>query len=308
MWVTTTNQQPINWGPTTSIMPMAGGGGGVTTLQLPAQPVGPRIEYRKKSRFIKALFECGYAKPSNGDLPRDIDTYFRDQTLGGFLPAMGFNPMYNGRPRREILPLLLSAPSPMKFFNQGTYFCFGLVTFEPAVCNRRKTRARLSYAGLELLDYWSEKYPKFKPFVDAYVTKKARKEIAADAVGYRLGIVPSRFAKMLELHAKEEAMNRDTPGRRRYKARREALLASQHLYWSAQQNTAANQPPLWAQQAMQQAMTQQQYNILIGQQMNQNNISLHTPIYTGGTSATDATAARTTLGLGSAIGRLLGRK
>jgi hypothetical protein len=160
-----------------------------------------------------------------------------------------------------------------------------------------------------LLDYWAGKYPKFKSFVDAYVPTKARKEIAIDAVGYKMGIQPVRFLKMKELHEKEAMMNRDTPTRRKFVQRlelqKQAIMAQQ-LYLSTQ--TTAAQPPLWAQQAMQQAMTQQQYNILIGQQMNQNNISLHTPIYTGGTSATDATAARTTLGLGSAIGRLLGRK
>jgi hypothetical protein len=269
--------------------------------------MGPRINYRKKSRFAKALFSC----PS-GTMPEKHGDYYRTQSLDNLLPAMDFNPLYNGRPRREVMSLLLCAPSPMKFFNQSCYHIWGLVTLEPAICNRRKSRARLSYVGLELLDYWAGKYPKFKSFVDAYVPTKARKEIAIDAVGYKMGIQPVRFLKMKELHEKEAMMNRDTPTRRKFVQRlelqKQAIMAQQQLYWSSQ-TAAANQPPLWAQQAMQQAMlTQQQCNNLIGQQMNQNNISPHTPIYTGGTSATDASAARSTLGIGSAIGRLLGRK
>jgi hypothetical protein len=259
--------------------------------------MGPRINYRKKSRFAKALFSC----PS-GTMPEKHGDYHRIQSLDNLLPAMDFNPLYNGRPRREVMSLLLCAPSPMKFFNQSCYHIWGLVTLEPAICNRRKSRARLSYVGLELLDYWAGKYPKFKSFVDAYVPTKARKEIAIDAVGYKMGIQPVRFLKMKELHEKEAMMNRDTPTRRKFVQRlelqKQAIMAQQ-LYLSTQ--TTAAQPPLWAQQAMQQAMQAQQYNL-----NNQNNIMPTTPIYAGWTDATDASAARSTLG--SAIGRLLGRK
>jgi hypothetical protein len=303
MWVTNTipnnvsNQ--INW--STPIMPMAGTGG-TTTLQGPPIATGPRINFRNKSRFMKKLFSC----PS-GTMPEKHGDYYRIQSLDKLLPAMDFNPLYNGRPRREVMSLLLCAPSPMKFYNQSCYHIWGLVTLEPAVCNRRKQRSRLSYVGLELLDYWAGKYPKFKSFVDAYVPTKARKEIAIDAVGYKMGIQPSRFVRLRELHEKEVAMNRDTPTRRKFAQRaelqRQALFAQQQqLYWSGQ-TTAANHPPQWAQQAMQQAM-QQQYNLA-----NQNNVASITPLYVGGSSATDGTtAARSTLGIGSAIGRLLGRK
>jgi hypothetical protein len=289
----------------TGIMPMSGSAGQTYTVP---QFDGPRIMFRKKTRFMKALGKCELGKLLRDMAPESLDTYFRDQTLGHFLPHMDFNPVYNGRPRREVLPLLLTAPTPMKFWQQGLYFAYGLVTYEPVIANRRKARARLSYAGLELLDYWADKYPKFKPFVDAYVPIKARKEIAADAVGYRLGIIPSRFAKMKELHEKEIMKNRDTPNRRKFaqriEQRRQLILAQQAQFYGGLGNQVGTaMPPQWAQQALQTAAAQAQ-NLQQYQASLTNAVATSTiPVYPANDTTTVAGSS-----IGSAIGRLLGRK
>lgn len=307
MWITSNplntgiSAGQVNWG--TSVMGMAGTGGQTSPQWTPFE--GVRISFRKKSRFMKSLSNCVNGKVSPEYPPKEVNNYFRDQSLDGLLPAMNFNPLYNGRPRREVLSLLLCSPSPMKFFHQYIYFTYGLVTLEPAICNRRKARARLSYTGLELLDYWSEKYPKFKPFVDAYVTKKARKEIAIDAVGYKMGILPSRFIAMQALHEKEKNMNRDTPNTRRFRDRYMRQRAAQYAalqqaqQYHQQQQTGAIMPQ-WMQQQL-----VNQYNNVVQQNNTPTPIQ---PIHPSSVWVGDDNTSTATSSLGSAIGRLLGRK
>lgn len=273
-----------------SMLNMAGAGYSANTVTIPWANsgvfAGPPIHYRKQSLFMKRLE--GITGQFNDAVTNiGINNYFRDQTVSRLLPAMEFNPMYRGRPRKEVNWLLLAGPSPIKLFYQHRLFYAGLVTLEPAVANRRKARCRLSYAGLELLDHWAIRYPKFKPFVDAYLTKKARQEIASDALGYRLGFMPERFKAMQELNEKELAKNRDTPNRRRYAAK---MKKQQEMYL--------------AQQAYQPSLDQPQWTSAI---FSTTDNTVPTAI---GTSTTPVTA-RDNLGLGSMIGsgisKLLGR-
>jgi len=294
-----------------SLPAWAGSLGTPNMFPMPTPPTGKEIVFKKRSKFMKAL----NAMPIADFISGEAGPYYKQQTFGNVIEYMNFNPMWNGRPRKEVNWLLLSAPSPIKLFGQSSLYHYGLVTYEPAIANRRKTRCRLSYVGMELLDFWATEYPKFKPFVDAYLTKKARGEIASDALGYKLGFVPKRFEEYHRIHAEEVAKNRNTPNRRKYHNR----MMRKYNDYSSQQA----QITLLQQQQMVQAQARYN-NMLVGQSIQQGTVvgmaSPQTAVYASSTDASQLSGVNTTQttaqtsttqtssGFVSAIRSLLGRK
>lgn len=104
-----------------------------------------------------------------------------------------YNPIYGGTPKKLAMALLMSAANPSRFGGAYALHSVGLVYPYPSLVGVRRMRHRTSVAGLALLDHWAEKFPKFKPFVDAYVTSKDRKKITAECYDLAMGVRPLSF-------------------------------------------------------------------------------------------------------------------
>jgi hypothetical protein len=109
---------------------------------------------------------------------------------------------------------------------------------------------RTSYAGLQLLEHWAEKYPKIAAFLAQYKSKKAIKEITEDCFDLANGVRPASFLKIDELNKVYEikAENR--------RLKREAEQAKRNMIiWQSQQasNIASQQSQLQAYSAAQAA-------------------------------------------------------
>lgn len=160
----------------------------------------PVKKYRTKTVWEKMISKAMEAPAIT--LPDAVRPYYRAVPFDTILALFGnYNPIYSGRPKRTVLPLLVSAPASASFMRQGSFKLAGLAVIEPSIPGKRKCRMRLSMNGLMLLDHWAGKHPRFKPFVDAYVPKKAREEIAATAFDLTMGGVPEYIRA---LHEKAE--------------------------------------------------------------------------------------------------------
>ena len=96
----------------------------------------------------------------------------------------------NGIPIGWVNNMLMAAAAPRKFSEMGMYYSAGIMFLTVPVLGKKARRARLTVTGLELLDMLAEKNKKLKPFVDAYVSKKARKEIYEACFAFQLNKVP----------------------------------------------------------------------------------------------------------------------
>lgn len=76
-----------------------------------------------------------------------------------------------------------------KFSNKFTGVGVGGLMYPvPEVPKRHRREWKLSYAGLMVIDNWADKYPRFKSYVDAFITDKDRKEIVESSAMMRMGI------------------------------------------------------------------------------------------------------------------------
>lgn len=173
-----------------------------STLLFPTPPKPARP--LKISPFEKALHEATKKAFTVGKstLYRKVDADVLIQTVGKL------RPIYNGKPQRWLHSILNCGPSDnpalTKTGRRILHHCYqaGLVYMVPCIPMRAKTKFRLTQSGVQLIDHWADKYPQFKPFVDAYLPKKARKQIAVDCVDFALGMEPARI---LAIRGKFEA-------------------------------------------------------------------------------------------------------
>lgn len=107
-------------------------------------------------------------------------------------------PLYGGKPKREVMHLLMAANSEHWFNTQYLFKGAGLAYISFSIIGRKRMKARLTMGGLTLLDHWAAQFPKFKPFVDAYVSKTARKQIAAASFDFEMGVLPEVLQKQKE--------------------------------------------------------------------------------------------------------------
>lgn len=149
---------------------------------------------RRISRVHRAIVEL--TKAPSRDLPDEVRPYYRSVSSDTIIHELGFvRPVRCGRPHhlaRRLLELAAGDVPHMYYQNCG------LTYMVPFIPGRAKTKSRLTINGLKLLDYWAEKSPAFRPFVAAYVTKKARQVILQDCIDFELGVVPLRIKDMLE--------------------------------------------------------------------------------------------------------------
>lgn len=171
-----------------------------------------------------------------------------------------YNPLYAHRPKK-LARFLLEAIHLSRFWDIGMLAPCGLVYPVPELVGVRSKRGRTSYAGLALLQHWCEKFPKFKPFYDAYASKKAVEEITVECfdlamdvrpvsfveldkknVDYRIRDEARRYRKMRKDQARIEArMTQDEYNRQMLM--HQALLQKQMI--GSQQVPRIAMPPVW---------------------------------------------------------------
>lgn len=78
----------------------------------------------------------------------------------------------------------------------------GLMYPVPEVPKRHRWEWKLSYAGLMVIDHWADKYPRFKSYVDAFITDKDRKEIVESSAMMRMGIPTEEVYDRAVMNAK----------------------------------------------------------------------------------------------------------
>lgn len=104
-----------------------------------------------------------------------------------------YNPLYAGSPKKLTERLLKGAAGQIRFHHLLPQT--GLFYQTPTLTGVRAPRMLTSYAGLCLLDHWAKKFPRFAPFVTAYVPVSMRRRICADCVDMVLGKVPTWMRK-----------------------------------------------------------------------------------------------------------------
>jgi len=164
-----------------------------------------------------------------------------------------YNPIYSGRPKKLSRVLLdaLAGFLPMKQC-YGLWRC-GLVYSVPALMGVRGQRARVTPAGLALLDHWAVKFPKFSKFLLAYDNNKARREIMSECFDLAMGIRPQSYHEIDKLNTiyqvKWEA--------RQYREmkKKEARVMAQSSYIQHNQIAMSQH-----QQLLEQAQAAQHYN------------------------------------------------
>lgn len=156
---------------------------------------------RRLSPFEKKYRELTKRSPLS--LPEKVSEYFVSRGGDAIAVFGNTNPLYNGRPNQLAATMLQLASAPdrrapgiMRLKNMGLVFSM------PFIAGKRKITFRLSSEGVALLDHWANRYKRFRPFVDAYLTKKARKEIACLCIDLQLGVLPAEFDTMLAEHGR----------------------------------------------------------------------------------------------------------
>lgn len=117
-----------------------------------------------------------------------------------------YRPMYNGKPSSYAQALLDAAAGEIHHPRWAAeYKRAGLLMQFPCIPTKRKGRVRATPAALAVLDHWASRSKRFKEFVDVYVKRKARLEIADLGFDLKLGLVP---AKLQAIITKAEEMER----------------------------------------------------------------------------------------------------
>lgn len=161
-----------------------------------------------------------------------IDGWFALTDRDTLISIFGkMKPVYNGRPQRWMTNILNAVPAPYSsnsktaaaYFRTGVNA--GMFYMMPPLIGRRRITYRATSATLGLLDYWADKHKNFRPFYDAYVTNKARKEIGIDCSTFALGFVPKKISAMEE--KQREAVAKEN-------ARKQAEWQAQQTWYTTQ--------------------------------------------------------------------------
>lgn len=238
----------------------------------PPVPNMPFIGHGKGHRIPEVDRRLGKLWVTHGT-ENKVFAFYRHADEDKVIEALGdYNPLYSGRPKHLAMALLYAAAgrdSTRKAYmlqNAGLTYCL------PSLVGVRKRAVRTSAVGLKLLDYWAEKFPKFAPFVAAFVTKKARKEIICDCVDFSLDMFPACFReaeeknKLYQVKWEAREYRRIKKEEAEKKAMEERIKYEQMMMQQRQMQAQANAQ--W--QAMQQ---QAQYQSAISNQHNHNLVS-----------------------------------
>lgn len=221
------------------------------TLPTPV-PNMPFVGHKKGHRIPEVDRRLGKLWVTHGT-ENKVFAFYRHADEDKVIEALGdYNPLYSGRPKHLAMALLYAAAgrdSTRKAYmlqNAGLTYCL------PSLVGVRKRAVRTSAVGLKLLDHWAAKFPKFAPFVAAFVTKKARKEIICDCVDFSLDMLPACYREAEEKNKlyqvkweareyrrikKEEAEKKAREERIKY----EQMQAQANAQWAAMQAQAQYQ-------------------------------------------------------------------
>lgn len=240
------------------------------TGQYPQPPAPTKISHKVPPAFFRATGQIWLALNSQPE--HAMHNYYRPVSPELLIAHLGkVCPVYGGKPIKQVMPLLMAAGSPYDFANKFAYRMYGLVFTTYPVAGRSKIRARLSVSGLKLLDHWADQYPSFKPFVQAFVTKTARREIIETCFDFELGVLPVSLQRQKAMSeailAKDEAIleaaAKVNAKKHRYTAKFSNAVANARTLFGA---TQAN-PNLINQQALHQQLLQSQYSNALGAQI-----------------------------------------
>ena len=193
---------------------------GLTPIQQAALPApGPSVRKPPSSRLERAKWvikRLPWEERGTG-----VNRYYRSVPCETVVEAFGWlNPVLNGRPKDFAQMLLNGLPSPCS--GKGyRWMELGLVYFTPPIIGHRRSWNRTTAAGLALLKHWNEKFPKFRPFFQAYYDAKTEDQIMLDCVDFTLGRMPYWFEAVL-------AKNKEIEKKREEKARETSLAAAIH--------------------------------------------------------------------------------
>jgi hypothetical protein len=215
------------------------------------------------SHLDKMLLKMTQLHHWSGD--NELQYRFRHFTVEEAVQIFGdYNPIYAGKPKKLAYWLLNGAAGRTTF--NGRLIGAGLAYATPSLIGVRKTGTMTSYVGLGLLDHWAEKFPRFKPFVDAFVTSKMRRKIASDCYDFSLGVYPKDWrdaeVKNKELLIKWEA--REYRKMKKQEAANKELAARQQAMTLLAQQGALNQ----------QYAAQQMYRTALGEPQSQSQLVL----------------------------------
>lgn len=189
---------------------MAGGGGStwhpgqiMPTMipnQIPSQTITPP-QKTFRSVFLKKMHLIADGENKSG-LPEGV-LYWKNSPEALIEHLGKVCPMHRGRPKYFALTLLQSIPSPMKatsmtathIYSRGMFK--GMFLMHPPIPTRRRRSYQATLATIGLLDHWAQKWPSFKPHLDAYLTAKAKKTIISNEVDLTLGHVPRSIEQAL---------------------------------------------------------------------------------------------------------------
>lgn len=164
----------------------------------PVVPNMPFVGHGKGHRIPEVDRRLGKLWVTNGSDSK-VFAFYRHADEDKVIEALGdYNPLYAGRPKHLAMALLYAAGGRDSTKKAYILQNAGLTYRLPHLVGVRKGGVRTSAVGLKLLDYWAEKFPKFAPFVTAFVTKKARKEIICDCVDFVLDMFPASFREAEE--------------------------------------------------------------------------------------------------------------
>ena len=109
-----------------------------------------------------------------------------------------YNPIYGGVPKKLAEFLLKGTAGQTKVIGMFSLLSTGLFYQTPILIGVRGHRMLTSYAGLELLRHWVVKFPKFKPFFEAYASKEIVDRITCDCFDLANGHTPKWMEEEFE--------------------------------------------------------------------------------------------------------------
>lgn len=219
--------------------------------------VNRRAGAREPDINVKMAKLGGFTRPVDNYESPSIP-YFRHLDGDAAIEVFGnWNPLYAGKPKAMSLLLLEGCAGRQSIRRAGSMSLkmTGLVYFLPCLAGIRSTGFHTTAAGLELLDHWAEKFPKFKRFVAAYVRKDMRRKIVSECFDLAMGILPRSFAK-IEQANKLNQIKADARSFRKMKRQEEkqkAEMERQRLM-GLNNMALANQQQIMARQHYQNAL------------------------------------------------------
>ncbi len=125
----------------------------------------------------------------------DDTTSFNAISGDRLIEALGWhNPVFRDKPTKFAYRLLNALSYGVK---DGGLLCkAGLYYSIPGIIGCKRGTCRTSMASIKLMEYWAEKRPRFAPFLAAFLTEKAKTEIALHCVDLMMGNRPPEFLEI----------------------------------------------------------------------------------------------------------------